>query len=172
MARPSLTASASLRLESPVGVLLVEASSRGLRALQLGASGGCAYGASAAAACCAGREVLAACAAQLEQYFRGRRERFELPLDLAGTPFQLRAWAALQQIPFGETRSYAQQAALIGAPTATRAVGAANARNPIQIVVPCHRVVGAGGSLTGFAGGVSRKRALLELEGAWPLARS
>ncbi len=103
---------------------------------------------------------------QLEDYFAGKRKAFDLPLDLAGTPFQKKVWAALLTIPFGETRSYGQLAAQIGSPAAVRAVGAANGRNPISIVAPCHRVVGSGGELTGFAGGLEAKSHLLEFEGA------
>jgi methylated-DNA-[protein]-cysteine S-methyltransferase len=93
---------------------------------------------------------------------------FDLPLRPQGTPFQLAAWEALRRIPYGETRSYGEQAAAIGRATAARAVGAANARNRIVIVIPCHRVIGGDGSLTGFAAGLSRKRELLRLEGALP----
>lgn len=108
--------------------------------------------------------VLTATARQLDAYFAGRLRRFNLPLAPAGTPFQQRVWSALSGIPFGETRSYGQLAEAIGKPSAMRAVGAANGRNPISIVVPCHRVIGADGSLTGFGGGIERKRFLLRLE--------
>jgi methylated-DNA-[protein]-cysteine S-methyltransferase len=108
--------------------------------------------------------VLARTVEQLNQYFAGERTAFDLPLAPIGTPFQLEAWEALRRIPFGETRSYAGQAAIIGKPTAVRAIGAANGRNPISIVVPCHRVIGANGSLTGFAGGLDAKRWLLNHE--------
>lgn len=101
---------------------------------------------------------------QLDEYFSGRRTAFELPLDFRGTEFQRSVWAALVTIPFGETRSYADIARALGRPTATRAVGAANGRNPISIVAPCHRVIGKDGSLTGFAGGLAGKRFLLDLE--------
>jgi methylated-DNA-[protein]-cysteine S-methyltransferase len=101
---------------------------------------------------------------QLGEYFAGDRTVFDLPLAPTGTPFQLEAWEALRRIPFGETRSYSGQAAIIGKPTAVRAIGAANGRNPISIVVPCHRVIGANGSLTGFAGGLEAKRWLLDHE--------
>ena len=103
---------------------------------------------------------------QLGEYFDGRRRDFDLPLAPAGTPFQRRVWQALADIPFGQTRSYAQLAATIGQPTAMRAVGAANGRNPLPIVVPCHRVIGADGSLTGFGGGLPTKQFLLRLEGS------
>ncbi|MBI5433028.1 MAG: methylated-DNA--[protein]-cysteine S-methyltransferase [Planctomycetes bacterium] len=103
---------------------------------------------------------------ELAAYFAGERERFELELSPRGTPFQHMVWQALRAIPFGETRSYAELARAIGRPKAVRAVGAANGANPWAIVVPCHRVIGADGSLTGYAGGLERKRALLELERA------
>src|ERR1019366_7056277 len=100
---------------------------------------------------------------QLRAYFGGQLRRFDLPLDMRGTPFQLRVWRELERIPYGETRSYRQIAAAIGAP---RAVRAANGANPIPIVVPCHRVIGASGKLVGYGGGLPLKKRLLELEGA------
>lgn len=103
---------------------------------------------------------------QLAEYFTGARTRFDLPLHAGGTPFQQRVWAALLDIPYGETASYGQTAAAIGAPTASRAVGLANGQNPISIIVPCHRVVGAGGALTGYGGGLAAKRWLLTHEAA------
>jgi methylated-DNA-[protein]-cysteine S-methyltransferase len=108
--------------------------------------------------------VLDATSAQLAEYFAGARRTFDLPLDLHGTPFQVKAWRALADIPFGSTASYHAQAARLGAPNAARAVGAANGRNPISIVLPCHRVIASNGSLTGFAGGLHVKRWLLEFE--------
>jgi methylated-DNA-[protein]-cysteine S-methyltransferase len=102
---------------------------------------------------------------QLEEYFAGKRRKFTVKLDAAGTEFQTKVWGALRTIPFGETRSYGDIAAQIGAAKAVRAVGAANGRNPISIIVPCHRVIGANGKLTGFAGGLEVKAQLLELEG-------
>ncbi|GBE68268.1 methylated-DNA--protein-cysteine methyltransferase [Mycobacterium sp. MFM001] len=101
---------------------------------------------------------------QLEAYFAGERTEFDLELDMAGTEFQRRVWQALTTIPYGETRSYGEIAAQIGAIGAARAVGLANGHNPVAIIVPCHRVIGAGGSLTGYGGGLDRKRSLLELE--------
>jgi len=101
---------------------------------------------------------------QLGEYFEGRRKSFSLKLDLKGTKFQNDVWEALLGIPFGETRSYGQLARQLGNPRATRAVGAANGKNPISIVVPCHRVIGSSGKLTGFAGGLETKAHLLELE--------
>lgn len=103
-------------------------------------------------------------ASQLGEYFDCTRKEFELPLNPAGTEFQKKAWNALLQIPYGETRSYKQQAELVGNAKASRAVGMSNNRNPIMIVIPCHRVVGANGSLTGYAGGLDVKRFLLDLE--------
>lgn len=102
---------------------------------------------------------------QLNEYFAGERTCFELELDFTGTEFQKEVWAALLEIPFGETRSYGDIARGIGRPKAVRAVGAANGRNPISIVAPCHRVIGASGKLTGFAGGLDNKALLLKLEG-------
>jgi len=113
-------------------------------------------------------DVLEETAAQLEEYFARARTSFDLPLDLRGTPFQVAAWEALAAIPYGETRAYAEQAARIGRPNAVRAIGAANGRNPISIVLPCHRVVGSDGSLTGFAGGLEVKAALLAFEAECP----
>lgn len=101
---------------------------------------------------------------QLGEYFAGRRRRFELPLAPEGSPFQQRVWAVLQSIPYGETRSYGELARALGRPGASRAVGAANGANPIPIVIPCHRVIGADGSLTGFGGGLEAKKLLLDLE--------
>ena len=112
-----------------------------------------------------GHPVLVEAERQLAEYFAGRRKQFALKLDLAGTAFQRQVWNALLTIPFGETRSYRQIATQIGNPRAVRAVGAANGRNPLSIVAPCHRVVGSTGALTGFAGGLDVKARLLALEG-------
>lgn len=103
---------------------------------------------------------------QLHDYFAGTRQTFDVQLELGGTDFQRQVWQALCDIPYGETRSYGQIAESIGRPGASRAVGLANGRNPVSIVVPCHRVIGASGDLTGYGGGLDRKRALLELERA------
>jgi methylated-DNA-[protein]-cysteine S-methyltransferase len=105
---------------------------------------------------------------QLEQYFAGDLHQFTLPLHPLGTPFQLSVWRALAQIPYGETTSYGELAQRIGQPLAVRAVGAANGRNPLPIVLPCHRVIGSNGQLTGFGGGLPAKRYLLSLEHALP----
>ena len=110
--------------------------------------------------------VLAQTRDEIAAYFAGRLQRFTVALDLVGTPFQLRVWRALLDIPFGQTWSYAQEAAHIGQASAVRAVAAANGANKISIVVPCHRVIGSNGMLTGYGGGLARKEALLALEGA------
>ncbi|HET7564823.1 MAG TPA: methylated-DNA--[protein]-cysteine S-methyltransferase [Gemmatimonadaceae bacterium] len=110
--------------------------------------------------------ILAVAREQLTAYFAGTRTVFDLPLAARGTPFQLRVWTALRDIAFGESISYGELARRLGVPRAVRAVGGANGRNPIPIVVPCHRVIGADGSLTGFGGGIERKRWLLRHEGA------
>jgi methylated-DNA-[protein]-cysteine S-methyltransferase len=108
----------------------------------------------------------AALTAQIEEYFDARRETFDVSLQMHGTPFERRVWSALRAIPYGETISYGELAKRIGQPTGARAVGLANGRNPIAVIVPCHRVIGADGSLTGYGGGLERKRTLLELEQA------
>ena len=145
-----------MHVDTPVGRLGLVASERGLRRVlwpgEPGAGGD--------------EAVLADAAAQLREYFDGTRQAFDLPLDLKGTPFQRRAWLALAEIPYGETRSYGEQARRLGVPRAARAVGAANGANPVPIVLPCHRLVGADGSLTGFGGGLETKRRLLEHESA------
>lgn len=109
-------------------------------------------------------EAFSAVVRQLQEYFSGERREFDIVLAPAGTPFQLAVWNALRTIPYGETRSYGEVAKLVGRPAAVRAVGAANGANPLPIVVPCHRVIGSNGSLTGFGGGLDLKRRLLELE--------
>ena len=109
--------------------------------------------------------ALVECARQLCDYLEGRRRGFELPLAPEGTPFQRRVWSEIARIPFGATLSYTELAARAGSPAAARAAGAATGRNPLSVVVPCHRVVGSAGALTGYAGGLERKARLLELEG-------
>jgi len=152
------------RTSSPVGPLFLAASPKGLvrlefearvqnlnpRAIQLEES----------------REVLAPYLDELNQYFAGQRRQFSIPLDLRGTEFQLKCWRALLDIPYGETRSYRDLARAISHPNAFRAVGMSNNRNPVAIVVPCHRVIAADGSLCGYGGGLDVKRKLLELESA------
>lgn len=109
---------------------------------------------------------LADCMRQLGDYFAGKRRRFELPLAPQGTPFQKRVWQEIARVPFGETITYSELARRAGASGSARAAGAATGRNPVGVVIPCHRIVGADGSLTGYAGGLHRKQRLLELEGA------
>ncbi len=108
---------------------------------------------------------------ELDAYFAGKLKAFTVAVAPQGTPFQQRVWAALLTIPYGMTRSYGQQAAAIGSPQASRAVGLANGRNPVSIIIPCHRVIGANGSLTGYGGGMERKKLLLDLEQGDPLIR-
>lgn len=110
-------------------------------------------------------DILATCIDQLEEYFRKKRKSFSVPLDLQGTDFQKRVWKELMNIPFGKTTSYLQLATILGDRNSIRAVGGANGRNPVSIIVPCHRVIGANGTLVGYAGGMDKKRWLLEHEG-------
>lgn len=159
-----------LVIPSPVGPMQAFASDLGLRAVLFADSDPSRNGVSGPVK--TGEEIpsshwaaLDAVSMQLTEYFAGARAVFDLPLDPVGTEFQQSAWRALRQIPFGQTRSYREQARAIGRPSAVRAIGAANGRNPLTIVVPCHRVIGSSGTLTGFTGGLDRKRALLEHEG-------
>ena len=154
-------------IDSPVGPLFVAADARGLRAIEF----------------CENRHpvkrqpdwhagdnaLLRRARKQLDEYFAGKRRAFDLPLTPTGTEFQSSVWTTLSTIPYGETISYAQLASRVGKPSAMRAVGAANGRNPLPIVLPCHRVIGADGSLTGFGGGLPTKQFLLKLEGSLPL---
>jgi methylated-DNA-[protein]-cysteine S-methyltransferase len=116
-----------------------------------------------------GAAPLGECRRQLDEYLEGKRQVFELPLAPEGTEFQRRVWIEIAQVPYGETITYAELARRAGAPGAARAAGAATGRNPLSIIVPCHRVVGTDGSLTGYAGGIERKTRLLEIEGALPM---
>jgi methylated-DNA-[protein]-cysteine S-methyltransferase len=149
-------------VESPVGPLLLSGDERALTGLRFGG------GPSRASAASWRRDDarFRPEGQQLAEYFAGRRTAFDVPLTLGGTPIERRVWDALLAIPHGTTTTYGELAVRVGAPGEARAVGSANARNPIAIVVPCHRVIGAGGKLTGYAGGVERKRALLAHEGA------
>ena len=147
--------------ESPVGPLLLAGDSNALRLVSFESSKHAApprpdWNQNGAAFA----EVIR----QLQAYFRGELEEFDVPLAMEGTEFQIRVWNALRTIPYGETISYAQLARRVGNPKAVRAVGLANGSNPIPIIVPCHRVIGSDGSLTGFGGGLSTKKKLLELE--------
>ncbi|MDO5504964.1 MAG: methylated-DNA--[protein]-cysteine S-methyltransferase [Pseudoxanthomonas suwonensis] len=147
----------------PVGRLLIAADDEGIRAVEFPEN---RHPAKRDGDWCEGHHLLLDRArTQLDEYFAGVRNGFDLPLAPRGTAFQRMAWDALRTIPYGKTRSYAQQAAAIGRPRAVRAIGAANGRNPIPIIIPCHRVIGSGGALTGFGGGIDTKRFLLRLEG-------
>ncbi len=152
-------------VDSPVGRLKLVASERGLVAILWENENGTRVPLESSAES-TGDPTLCLAEAQLSEYFAGKRQTFTIPLDMRGTPFQKRVWHALCGIPFGETRSYLQIATELGDPKATRAVGAANGRNPLSIVAPCHRVVGSSGKLTGFAGGLEAKAYLLHLEGS------
>ncbi len=165
---------AQVALTSPIGRLTVRATARGICAIDVGRRGrGSASGngrarpaprsTPAGEARRAFRHASRA-AHELHEYFAGRRRRFTVPLDLAGTDFQRRAWAAMRRVPYGATMSYAQQARRAGAPRAVRAVGSANGANPVPIIVPCHRIVASDGSLGGYALGLAAKRRLLALE--------
>jgi methylated-DNA-[protein]-cysteine S-methyltransferase len=150
-------------IESPVGRLKLVATGDGLAAILWETDGPDRVRLDAAAEAPAHPRLRDA-ERQLTEYFSGRRTAFDLPLDCVGTPFQKSVWQALRTIPFGETRSYSEIARQIGRPRAVRAVGAANGRNPLSIVTPCHRVIGAAGQLTGFAGGLPAKAYLLAHE--------
>ena len=143
-------------VDTPIGTIWLARDEHGLRSVAFSGMRGAQ----------SGDDLLLEAAEQLLAYFDGELERFALPLSPGGTEFQRRVWDAVSAIPYGETTSYSALAASIASPRACRAVGAANGRNPLPIVVPCHRVVGSGGLLTGYGGGLPRKRALLELEGA------
>lgn len=142
-------------LKTPVGLLTIGEEDGALASIQF-------HGIDAAL--CPPTPLLQYAQEQLTAYFSGQRKTFALPLAPHGTPFQRAVWQALQKIPYGQTRSYGEIAALIGKPHAYRAVGAANHCNPLPILIPCHRVVGANGTLTGYAGGLTTKQFLLELE--------
>lgn len=148
-------------MPSPVGTLLLATTEKGLCRLQFDAE---LPAARKDELWIESRGELQAGEEQLNAYFRGDLRDFTLPLDLRGTPFQLSCWEALRQIPYGRTCSYAELAQQVGSPRAFRAVGQANHNNPVAIVVPCHRVIGANGTLTGYGGGLSVKQALLRLE--------
>ena len=143
-------------MQSPIGLLTIEETDGAITALRFGGE----------TVSPPPTPLLQRAAQQLTEYFAARRRRFDLPLRPQGTAFQQAAWSALCDIPYGQTRTYAQQAAAIGNPKACRAVGMANHRTPLPLFIPCHRVIGAGGKLTGYAGGLAVKRFLLELEQA------
>ena len=152
-----------MSIPSPIGHLTLTASQAGLCAVDWG---------STRTKRSADHAVLSATQTQLDEYFAGTRREFDLPLDLHGTLFQNRTWSALAEIPYGTTVSYGEQARRLGVPGAARAVGAANGSNPLPIVLPCHRVIGANGALTGYGGGLDVKRWLLEHEAGAAARRS
>ena len=153
------------RIESPAGPLVIAADDTGLRHIEFYQN---RHPADRADWRGGDNDVLQATEAQLDEYFAGARTLFDLPLAPHGTAFQRDVWQELARIPYGETISYVQLAQRVGKPTASRAVGAANGRNPLPIVLPCHRVIGADGAMTGFGGGLPMKEFLLRLEGAMP----
>ena len=143
-------------VDTPIGPLLLRADHGRLSRVEF----------DAATACSSRARPFQEAEAQLHAYFAGELERFDLPLAPLGTAFQRSVWDALTEIPYGSTTTYSELAARIGRPSACRAVGAANGRNPLPVIVPCHRVIGAAGALTGYGGGLGRKRHLLAFEGA------
>ena len=154
-------------IPTPIGVLTLIASDRGLTNVVFEEENGPdAPMRSEVPAADTDDEILAAAVSQLEEYFAGTRREFDLPLDLEGTEFQRQAWRGLADVPYGETTTYGEQAERIGRPGAFRAVGAANGQNPVPIILPCHRIIGADGSLTGFGGGLALKQQLLDHERA------
>jgi methylated-DNA-[protein]-cysteine S-methyltransferase len=151
-------------LSSPVGPLYAYSNSEAVCALLWDESEDNKFSRDAQFVDAGSHPILARLEQQLKEYFSGTRLEFDLPLEPVGSKFQLAVWNALRKIPFGETRSYSEQAFMIGNPKAVRAVGAANGKNPISIVVPCHRVIGKNGDLTGFGGGIAVKQFLLDHE--------
>lgn len=147
----------TLCIPSPIGPLTIHATAQAVTAIRFGGTPDSSGAAGATS-------LLRQAAGELAEYFAGARRKFTFPIAPAGTPFQQAVWAALREIPYGQTRTYGQIAARIGRPKACRAVGMANNRNPIPVVVPCHRVIGASGALTGYAGGLDTKARLLGLE--------
>jgi methylated-DNA-[protein]-cysteine S-methyltransferase len=143
-------------IESPIGELLLVGDGQALTAVHMDGTPGADWRRDP--------DALRASAEQLRAYFAGELREFDLPLAPHGTPFQREVWGALREIPYGSTISYGELATAVGRPDAPRAVGAANGRNPIAVVIPCHRVIGASGALTGYGGGLGRKRMLLDLE--------
>ena len=151
-------------LETPIGTMRVVGDARGIERVDLPRSAACEPDPSWQPAPTSPPAALRDAERQLAEYFEGARRDFDLPLSAEGTPFQRQVWDELRRIPYGETISYGELARRIGKPTASRAVGAANGRNPIAIVVPCHRVIGTDGTLIGYGGGLPVKQALLALE--------
>lgn len=161
-------------VESPIGLLLIVASDRGITGIYMENHAHPPSPEALGARLPSVKEDphLARCASELTEYFAGSRQSFEVELDASGTEFQKRVWEQLTSIPFGQSRTYGQLALALGDGKLIRAVGTANGRNPISIIVPCHRVIGADGSLTGYAGGLAAKLFLLRLEGLEPAAEA
>jgi methylated-DNA-[protein]-cysteine S-methyltransferase len=164
------------QVDSPIGTLRLAPTSAGLAFVELPCHSGrgmqgwlrsCVPDAE----CVAGFAPNRAAILQIVEFVEGKRQVFELPLDMRGTAFQVEVWTALRDIPYGETRSYAEMAEIVGRPTAVRAVGTANGANPLSLVVPCHRVVNTGGKLGGYAGGLELKQKLLAMESTKPTQR-
>jgi len=151
-------------IDTPIGHLTIIASADGLTHILFDGQEPADAGLDETIPAVVDNVMLTRAATQLTEYFAGTRREFDLPLDPAGTEFQVQAWMALADIPYGDTTTYAHQAEAIGRPNAVRAVGSANGSNPIPIVLPCHRVIGSNGSLTGYAGGLDLKRRLLDME--------
>ena len=153
-----------LRIDTPVGRLRLVASDKGLQAIEVGRGASKSASKEITALDKKASMYLASAKKQLDEYFSGKRKEFDVALDLQGTEFQVRAWKALCRIPYGKTISYGQQAKSIQNPKAFRAVGSANGRNPIPIIVPCHRVIAGDGTLGGYSSGLKMKEQLLDLE--------
>jgi methylated-DNA-[protein]-cysteine S-methyltransferase len=162
------------RVDSPVGAIWVASTEIGLCKISLGADRSGAFLSWLSEHIGPGEawedaELMAVATSQLVEYFSGTRRSFDLPLDVRGTPFQRAVWSQVSRIPYGATASYGDIAQLVGKPKASRAVGSAVGANPLPIIIPCHRVIGSGGSLVGFGAGLDVKETLLQLEGAYPL---
>ena len=159
--KPAQIVRNELVMETPVGKLRLVASNKGLTAIDVKAT----YSKLATKPDGRAQEILAETRKQLTQYFAGDRKKFDLPFDLTGTPFQVKAWKTLTRIPYGKTISYSEQAKAMRKAKAFRAVGSANGKNPIPIIIPCHRVIASNGGLGGYSLGLKMKRQLMKLEG-------
>jgi len=151
-------------MKSPIGILTLIASPRGLSCLLFSQSPIPQSLREKSIVDSQGNQIITTAKTQLEEYFAGQRDTFTVPLDLVGTPFQVQVWKSLIKVKFGATRSYGEQASSIGRPTAVRAVGSANGKNPVAIILPCHRIIASDGSIGGFSGGIKNKIWLLEHE--------
>jgi len=151
-------------MKSPIGILTLIASPKGLSCLLFSQSPIPQSLREKSIVDSQGNQIITTAKTQLEEYFAGQRDTFTVPLDLVGTPFQVQVWKSLIKVKFGATRSYGEQASSIGRPTAVRAVGSANGKNPVAIILPCHRIIASDGSIGGFSGGIKNKIWLLEHE--------